>query len=574
MGALPANLAAGEELIRKAIALDASEARYYHDLGLVLSAQGKSDEALAAFERVVSIKPDFVEAWNNLGTLLKAKGKLQPATEAYQRAVTLLPTCAEGYYNLGNVLKEQRLYDEAIAAYREAIALRPNFSQAHCNLGAALKEVGNLNESCLATQRALEIRPDPIAASNLLCTLHYFDGCTPQQLFEAHAQYERAFGKPLSALAEKPTNDFSPERRLRIGYVSADFSQHPVGRCLLSVLRYHDHGQFEIFCYSDVRRPDSITEQTRSCADSWRDVATTRDDDLARLIRSDRIDVLIDLASHTNENRLPVFARKPAPVQITWLGMPTTTGESVCLAMDYRLSDPYLDPPGQQPWPIPERTVLLPNCFWPYESSSTVAQVNDLPAIANGFITFGCFNNFCKVSNSTLSLWARTLLAVPRSRLLILAPRSEARTRLTTFMQAQVEDAGRIEFIDRQPHEAYLQLYGRIDICLDTIPYSGHTTTLDALWMGVPVVTMYGPLPFSRGGLSILSNVGLAHLAANSVDAYAKIVAELAADIPALFTLRGTLRSRLNASPIMNGRQYAADLEHAIRQIWRMRCGS
>jgi predicted O-linked N-acetylglucosamine transferase (SPINDLY family) len=295
---------------------------------------------------------------------------------------------------------------------------------------------------------------------------------------------------------------------------------------------------------------------------------------LAELVRRDGIDILVDLTVHMAHNRLLAFARRPAPVQVTWLGYPATTGMS---AMDYRLSDPHLDPvstasnraPAQRDELYAEQTVRLPDSFWCYEPLSDGPTVNEPPAQRNGFITFGCLNNFCKVTGPTIKLWATVLTAAPDSRMLVLAPRGPAREHLLEKLQRNGVAPTRIEFADRCPRAKYLELYRRIDIGLDTFPYNGHTTTLDALWMGVPVVTVVGRTAVGRGGWSQLSNLGLKDLAARSSRHFARVASGLAHDRERLASLRSTLRARLARSPLMDAPRFARNIEAAYRQMWR-----
>jgi predicted O-linked N-acetylglucosamine transferase (SPINDLY family) len=360
------------------------------------------------------------------------------------------------------------------------------------------------------------------------------------------------------------------------------------------VLKHHDRLQVEAVCYSGVRRPDAVTQKLRSAAHLWRDTRGMSDQAMTRQIVDDRIDILVDLTLHMADNRLTVFARKPAPIQLTWLAYPGTSGMS---AMDYRITDPYLDPveiiqPDDDPLaaemrggrsaepryrplapqPYSEESVWLPHSFWCYQPIVPAPQANALPAIGNGFITFGCFNNFAKVSEPAIRLWARVLHAVPGSRLLL-----QSRPGLHLIGVRKIfADAGigrdRVEFVDRKPADEFFRLHHRIDIALDPIPYPGHTTAMDGLWMGVPVVTLAGSTVASRGGVSLLNNVGLAELIAFSQDEYVRIAARLAGDLPRLTMLRASLRVRMEQSPLTDGKQFARDLETIYRRLWRGYC--
>jgi predicted O-linked N-acetylglucosamine transferase (SPINDLY family) len=375
----------------------------------------------------------------------------------------------------------------------------------------------------------------------------------------------------LASLQRPHTNDCSPDRRLRIGYVSPDFRSHPVGTFLLPLLESHDHQGFEIFCYSSVRVPDAITARCRAQADVWRDALGMSDEQLAGAIRDDRIDVLVDLTMHMADNRLLVFARKPAPVQVTYLAYCGTTGLA---AMDYRLTDPYLDPPGRDEPFYCERSVRLPETYWCYRPVIETSPAETLPASGTGQIVFGSLNNFCKVSDASLAAWSRLLQAVPGSRLLLHAHAGSHRQRVCTLLAGQGVAAERLELIDFLPAGDYFDVYRRIDVALDPFPYGGGTTTCDALWMGVPVVSLAGATAVGRGGLSILSNVGLPDLVARDPGEYVEIAARLAGDLPRLRELRAALRDRMRKSPLMDAPRFARNVEAAYRRMWKEWCAA
>ncbi len=301
-------------------------------------------------------------------------------------------------------------------------------------------------------------------------------------------------------------NDRSPERRLRVGYVSPDFCNHAVGRSILPLFEQRDRRQFEVFCYANVLSPDALTEKLRSATDHWRDIRHVPDEGAADLIRNDRIDILVDLALHSSRNRLLIFARKPAPVQVSYLGYCGTTGLA---EIDYRLSDPYMDPPGGEQECYSEQTVRLPSSYWCYQPAGHAPEVPPLATLSRDCITFGCLNNFAKVSSAALDLWIEILRAVPRSRLLLQAPAGCCREDVLRRFAHHELSSDRVEFVGRQPWEQYLQSYQEIDLALDPFPFGGGITTCDALWMGVPVVTLSGRTAVGRGGRSILSNIGL-----------------------------------------------------------------
>jgi predicted O-linked N-acetylglucosamine transferase (SPINDLY family) len=449
----------------------------------------------------------------------------------------------------------------------------PELAKAHSYLGNALKEGGQLDEAMTAYRQAIALKPDYAEAhDNLLLTLQYHPDYDPQAIAEEHRRWNYQHVEPLRKFIQPHTNDQNSDRRLRIGYVSPDFRDHVVGRNLLPLFQHHDHRKFQITCYAQVRRPDSVTGQFQQNADCWRNILGLSDGQVTEEIRQDQIDLLVDLALHTEGNRLLVFARKPAPVQLTFAGYPGSTGLST---IDYRLSDPYLDPPGMDESIYSEQTIRLPDSFWCYDPlENRNIPVNSLPALETGIITFGCLNNFFKLNNNLLDLWARALGQVQGSRLLVQAYEGTHRQRMVDRLGQSGIDSRRIEFFSRRSRQEYLKLYHRIDIGLDSFPYNGHTTSLDSLWMGVPVVTLVGQTAVSRAGWCHLSNLGLTELAGQDAEEFVRIGVELARDLPRLTELRSTLRQRMQQSPLMDAPRFARNIEAAYRQMWHTWCKS
>jgi predicted O-linked N-acetylglucosamine transferase (SPINDLY family) len=356
---------------------------------------------------------------------------------------------------------------------------------------------------------------------------------------------------------------------LRIGYVSPNFREHCQSLFTLPLFSKHDHERFEIICYAGFQIADETTQRLRGMVDGWRDTARMDDAAVAELVREDGIDILVDLTMHMTNGRPMLFARKPAPVQVAWLAYPGTTGLA---AIDYRLTDPHLDPAGEQDDHYAEKSWRLPDTFWCYDPGSAEPAVNDLPALTRGVVTFGCLNNFCKVSDRALALWGAVLAAVPKSRLVLLAPAGAARQRVLATLAGCGIESGRIEFVGRQPRGAYLRTYHQIDIGLDTVPYNGHTTSLDCYFMGVPVVTLVGRTVVGRAGLSQLTNLGLSELVGRTEGDFVRIAVDLAGDLPRLAQLRAGLRDRMRRSPLMDAARFARGVEAAYREMWRRWC--
>jgi len=551
---------------RRALELKPDYAEACNSLGNALKDQGALDAAIAAYRRALELKPNSPEACNNLGNALRDSGQLDEAVGVYRRALELKPNFPEAHNNLGIALKERGQLDAAIAAFRLALELSPGSPEVHSNLGTALKDRGELDEAIAAYRHALRIEPEHATVqSNLVHALHYHPGQDGRTISEEHERWNRRFSDPLRQLLQPHTNDPAATRRLRIGYVSPDFRDHAVGHYLLPLLERHDRERFEILCYSGVARPDWMTERLRALAGNWRNTVGISDDRLAEMIREDGVDILVDLSMHSAGNRLLVFARQPAPVQVAWLAYPGGTG---LRGIGYRLTDAHMDPPGETPAWSAEEPVRLPDCWCCFHPVGESPEINPLPALSAESVTFGSLNNFTKVNDRVLALWARVLEAAGGSKLLMLCPEGRARERVRAFFGARGISAERVEFAGFLARWEYLSLYHRIDLGLDPFPFNGMSTTCDALWMGVPALTWPGEMPASRAGLSLLSSVGLGGFAASSEEDYVRMAVELAGNIPRLAELRATLRARMLASPLMDAPRFARNVEAAYRSMW------
>jgi predicted O-linked N-acetylglucosamine transferase (SPINDLY family) len=475
--------------------------------------------------------------------------------------------------NLGAAWNELGKRDDAVTCFHRALALEPTLAVAHSNLGVALQALGRLDESIAAHRRAVELEPDNAGShSNLLYALNYPADQNVEAVFAEHLAWGTRHADPLTAQSPPHSPPRTAEhRRLRVGYVSPHFHAHAVNFFSEPILASHDHQRYEVFCYSDVKLPDDTTARLRGYADQWRDCHQLTDEQLSQQIRQDRIDILVDLTGHiSGGKRMLVFARKPAPIQVTYIGYQNTTGMR---AMDYRLTDDYADPPGTTERLHTERLVRLPRTFFCYLPSSDAPSVVDLPARASGAITFGSVNNFTKVTPDVLATWSTILQRVPNSRLVILADMVDSlRNHILKTMAGHGIAPARIELVNRAPREAYLQLINRLDIALDPFPFNGHTTTCDCLWQGVPVVTLSGTTYVSRFGGSGLATLGLHDWITTSREQYIEVAAAKALDVGALATLRATLRPRMAASPLLEFQAFTRNLETAYRQMWEQWC--
>ncbi len=561
--------AEAEALYRRILSLDPDNAEALHLWGALASQVNRHDIAVDLIRRAIAIQPNFPVAHNNLGNALQAQGRHKEAIESYRQALQLQPDYAETHSNLGNALQSTGQMDEAIASFQRAIQLRPELAETHNALGVAAKNRGEIDESIRYFRQALSIKPQLILThSNLLFTLNFHPTYDSRAMLQEHQLWNQRHAEPLKTKIQPHRNDRSPKRRLKVGYVSPDFKEHSVAFFLEGLFAHHDPKAIEVFCYANVRSPDSVTARLQKLAHQWRDTIKLNDQQTVAKIREDQIDILVDLAGHTGNNRLLTFAEKPAPIQVTYLGYPNTTGLST---IDYRLTDAYADPPGQIDAFYTEQLIRLPQtflCFHPDDDAPAVAAP---PSLSTGHITFGCFNALPKINAEMAAVWSQILEQLPESRLLLkshgLSDEGARRRLLKLFPLDRVDLRTWID--SRHDH---LQLYNQVDIALDTYPYHGTTTTCQALWMGVPVITLAGNAHRSRVGVSILSNVGLPELIAQSPDQFVQIALKLAADLAKLSVLRSTLRQRMQHSPLTDAPAFAANIESAYRQMWRTWC--
>lgn len=555
------------ELMQRSVELAPSSADFRNNLAALLGRLDQNELAAAQLREVLRLHPGHAAAHNNLGVALERIGRASEALAEYRAAVRLQPKYVEALHHLANAARAVGRLEEAAAADRQALAARPDEPSAWRGLADTFGEMARQDDVIDAHRRAVALMPgNPAEHSNLLFCLHYSPHVTASQRREEAERWAALHAQPIEPFPAS-SNDPDPERPLRVGYLSPDFRGHTIATLIEPILAGHDRAKVRVFCYSAVQKPDSVTQRLRGLTDEWRDVARSRDQVVAERIRSDEIDILIELAGHMGGNRLLVLARRPAPIQVQ-LGYAGTTGMS---AVDYRITDAYCDPAGAEGY-YSEELVRMPRCVWPYRPPEFAPPVAPLPALKAGRITFGCLNKLIKVSDDSIAVWSRLLLAVPGSRLLLLshADNPEIPQR---FAQHGVGPE-RLGAATRRNSAEYLALFHRIDIALDPFPYNGDTTTCDGLWMGVPLVTLAGDAFVSRRGVSHLANVGLSELIAQSADEYIQIASGLASDVSRLMDMRSTLRQRMQSSPLLDGPQYTADLEAAQRQMWRRWCSA
>jgi len=602
--------AAAVAQIGAAIALRADKAIYHCNLGNALAAQGHPMPAIDSYRAALRLDPDHFLSRYNLGTALAQSGAFDAAVDEFRRAAAARPSAETGYalanaliaaadrdpsrkdrYQeaadalrpilqetadpaaarsaLAYCLQQLGRWTEAAGHYAAVLALQPDSAQAHNNLANCYNQLGRITEAVFHYRETYRLAPDfPEALASVIACLNYDPGCTPELSLAEHRKWAECVAAPHYPRQARHANDRDPERRLRIGYVSPDFRRHPVSAIFTPILAAHDPAQTQVTCYYNYAGEDVVTLRIKSLAERWRAVATIDDAALCAQIRADRIDILVDLAGHTAYSRLLAFARKPAPVQVSWLGYFNTTGLAT---MDYFLSDPWSSPPGQENLYV-ERLLRLPHTRFCYEPPGYMPEVSPLPLETAGHITFGSLNNLAKLNEPVLALWSQVLQAVPGSKLLLQSAALDDSAHVRRFR----ERCGRLgiapERLDLRGFSPIAQspaAYAEIDIALDPFPFCGGMTSFEALWLGVPIITLAGTTIAGRQSASMLANLGLTDLIATDARQYVDKARELALDPPRLAALRAGLRPRFAASPLMDYAGFARSLETAYRQMWR-----
>jgi len=572
--------------LQTALRIRPDYAEAHNNLGTALVAQERIDEAEVCFRRALQINPNFAKAYNNLGNAFEQKDKREEAIRCFRQALTIDPNFVEAHDNLGITFERHDNVDEAIRCFQNALRIKPDFARGHYNLGCALMDQGRPDLAVACFEEALRLKPDlTTAQSNLLFALNYDPQADPDAVFAAHCSWgrlheqtplpgEKRSGTVLRTAAKPQAavslpNDPAPERRLRIGYVSPDLRAHALTRYLEPVLANHDPRQVEVICYAEVPHPDAVTTHLQSLVQGWRWTNRLKDAEVAQGIRDDGIDILVDLAGHTRNSRLLVFARKPAPVQVTWLGYMNTTGLA---AMDYRLTDEVLDPPGQ-PVRDTEELMRLPGgmcCFAPPVDAPAVAP---LPALRENHFTFGSLHNLFKLNGRVFDHWSAVLRALPTARLLMFHQTLTGTA--CEHLRHQFTERGiakeRLDLRRGSSVPGYLGVYGEIDVSLDAFPCTGGVTTCESMWMGVPVLTLAGVRPAGRNSAALLASVGLTDWTAQTPEQYVALAVRHANDLDRLTQLRAGLRDRMSAT-LCDARRFTRVLEDAYRTMWRRWC--
>lgn len=560
-------LGAARQLYEKVLHLHPNFADATHLLGVVYGALGQSQKARELISTAISANPDVPVYYYSLGVVLEDLRENGGASDSYSKATTLDPDYADAWSKLAYLQRRAGNFTGAVESYQRVLAIVPCDVAAWSNMANVFTMMGEIEDALFCYRTALKVVPgSPLLYSNLLFVSNYDEAISVVDQFEQHRKFAELVAVP-NAETQHSRRLPSGEQRLHVGFVSGDFRNHPVGYFLENVLNQLDREKFSISLYSTISQTDETSTRLRALGDRWVSIAGLEDEAASGIIRDDRIDILVDLAGHSGHNRLGVFARRPAPLQIAWLGYFATTGLA---AIDYIVVDPLICEPADQGF-FTEKLWFLPQtrlCFTPPSSAVDVSQ---LPALRNGFVTFGSFNNLAKLNSAVLRLWSRVLAAVPGSRLLMKAEGlsdAAVRARLVEAFSEHCIAAGRLEFEGWSDREGYLAAYRQVDLALDPYPFTGGTTSFEALWMGIPFVTLRGDRMVSRQGVSILGNLGMADWIAADEDGYVAMAVEHSANLAKLAQLREGLRQRLLASPLCDAAAFAANLGEALTGMW------
>jgi predicted O-linked N-acetylglucosamine transferase (SPINDLY family) len=554
----------------KALSLDPNYAEVYSNLGNTFKNQGKTDEAIACHRKAIELKPDFSDAYNNLGTVYNHLHMYDDALACFHSTLKIKPESVEAFHNIGDIHREQYQLSEAEAWYRKAIAIKSDHPLVQNNLGVTLQSQGRIAEAVSCYDVSLRAKPDYAGAdSNRLLALNYDHIQSRDTVFKAHVEWDRRHGSGVTPIPSALAGCRNSDSKIHIGYLSPDFRQHSVSYFIEPILQCHDGGRFTITCYSDTSYPDAVTQRLKALGWQWRDCYGISDGQLLSQIQADGVQILVDLTGHTSNNRMPLLARKPAAVQVSYIGYPNTTGLK---AMDYRITDAAADPPGVTDHWYTEKLIRLPGSFLCYLPPANLPEVSNLPALKNDGITFASFNNRAKITDQVIQAWSAILKLTPGSRLIV---KSQALTDINVRQRLaqRFADCGigaqQLELCGFLPFDQHFELYQRVDLALDTFPYNGTTTTCEALWMGVPVLALEGDHHVSRVGVSLLSGIGLNAFIARSVEDYINKAVCLSEDVNMLSHTRSMLRKMMRDSPLMDAHSLTRSLESAYEAMWR-----
>ena len=555
------------QLLNQAILIQPNHAQSHNNLGVVFVELGEVQKAISCYQKAISIQPDYADAHNNLGVVFNKLGEDQKAISCYQKAISIQPNYADAHYNLGNVLDKLNKHQEAIICYEKVIQINPNYADAHYNQGNALKELGEFKKAISCYQKAINSKHNYAPAyNNMLFALLYMEK-TDSKYYLSKTREFRSSLKPINDdLLLKYQFNIKP-KKLRIGFVSGDFREHPVGFFLLDTLNHLKNNDLELIAYSNSQIEDSLSIKLKSHFTIWHEIVSQSNMDVINKIRKDGIHVLVDLSGHSEKNRLPIFINKPAPVQASWIGYPGSTGIP---EIDYLIGDPFVTPENMNGH-FTEKIFRLPNIWVCFTAPDFDVQISDLPVIKNGYVTFGSFNHLSKINDEVISLWSKILKSIPKSKIFLKTKQlnnSYLKEKIISKFKENGINLNSIILEEGTSRSKLLNSYNKVDIALDPFPYSGGVTSLEAIWMGVPVLTKKGFKFASRTTESIIHNSGMPDWVANDENEYVKKAIKFSTNLELLTEINKSLRQVALESPLFNSTLFAKQLNNAFWEMW------
>ena len=555
------------QLLKEAILIQPKHAQSHNNLGAAYKELGKTEEAMSYYQKAISINPDYADAHNNLGIIFNELGEIQKAITCYQKAINIKPDYADAHYNLGNALHKLNKHQESIKSYEKVIEINPIYAAAYYNLGNALSVLGEFKKAISYYQRAINSEKNHIFAyNNMLFTLLYLEDADPKFCLSQAKEFRSSLKLINDDLLQKYRFDTKP-KKLRVGFVSGDLREHPVGFFLLNTIKNLKNKNLELFAYSNYKIKDKINIKLKSHFTNWREIESQSNMDVINIIRKDKIHILIDLSGHSDKNRLPIFINKPAPIQATWISYPGTTGIS---EIDYIIGDQFVTPENESKH-FAEKIFRLPNMWVSFTPPDFDVKISELPAIKNRYITFGSFNHLSKINKKVIFLWSKILKSVPNSKIFL-----KTKQLNDIYLKKKIIDEFKKNGIDLNsiileggsPRNELLDSYNKVDIALDPFPYSGGVTSLEAIWMGVPVLTKKGFRFVSHTTESINHNSGMSDWVANNENDYVEKAIKFSDNLKLLTKINKNLRQTALKSPLFDSTVFAEQLNNAFWEMW------
>ena len=555
------------QLLKEAILIQPKHAQSHNNLGAAYKELGKTEEAMSYYQKAISINSDYADAHNNLGIIFNELGEIQKAITCYQKAINIKPDYADAHYNLGNALHKLNKHQESIKSYEKVIEINPIYAAAYYNLGNALSVLGEFKKAISYYQRAINSEKNHIFAyNNMLFTLLYLEDADPKFCLSQAKEFRSSLKLINDDLLQKYRFDTKP-KKLRVGFVSGDLREHPVGFFLLNTIKNLKNKNLELFAYSNYKIKDKINIKLKSHFTNWREIESQSNMDVINIIRKDKIHILIDLSGHSDKNRLPIFINKPAPIQATWISYPGTTGIP---EIDYIIGDQFVTPENESKH-FAEKIFRLPNMWLSFTPPDFDVKISELPAIKNRYITFGSFNHLSKINKKVIFLWSKILKSVPNSKIFL-----KTKQLNDIYLKKKIIDEFKKNGIDLNsiileggsPRNELLDSYNKVDIALDPFPYSGGVTSLEAIWMGVPVLTKKGFRFVSHTTESINHNSGMSDWVANNENDYVEKAIKFSDNLKLLTKINKNLRQTALKSPLFDSTVFAEQLNNAFWEMW------